>query len=139
MKKLLSLVLLMGALFIAAPPEAKAHVVDKVSKTEIYQEINAYRAEHGLPALEISNALERSAEVYAFKLDKFYGGELRHDQAWLNRKRKLSSELLAYSDHPVTAWKKSYRHNNLLLSKRFTAMGIGVNKGGGYVLRVMDR
>jgi len=54
MKKFISLFLLMGALLIAIPPEVKAQVVDQTSKTEIYQEINAYRVQHGLQALEIS-------------------------------------------------------------------------------------
>lgn len=139
MKKLFSIVLLLTAFVVAIPPEAKALPVEKKSKTEIYQEINQYRAEHGLPAMEISRSLERSADTYAFKLHTFYSDQLKHDQAWVNRQRYLRSELLAYAEDPFIAWTKSYRHNNLLLSKRFTSMGLGINKAGGYVLRVMDR
>jgi uncharacterized protein YkwD len=139
MKKFISLFLLMGALLIAIPPDAKAYAVEKKSKSEVYQEINQYRAEHGLQALEISKSLERSADVYAFKLHSVYSDQLRHDQAWVNRHKYLRSELLAYADDPFIAWTKSYRHNNLLLSTRFSSMGLGINKAGGYVLRVMDR
>lgn len=135
MKKLVTFILLLGAMLIIAPPEAKS----EKSKAEVYQEINQYRAEHGLPALEVSKSLERCADVYAFKLHSIYSDQLRHDQAWVNSQKRLRSELLAYADDPITAWTKSYRHNNLLLSTRFTSMGLGTNKAGGYVLRVMDR
>jgi uncharacterized protein YkwD len=139
MKKLFGL-LLFGLLltFVLPKPDAQAKT-DNPTKVEIYSMINAYRAEHGLPALEVSRSLERSADTYAFKLHTFYSDKLRHDNAWVNRQKRQTSELLAYAEDPVGAWRKSFRHNNILLSKRFTSMGLGTNKAGGYVLRVMDR
>lgn len=140
MKKIVSIFILMIGLFIVSPPEIKAQAVDQVSKTEIYLEINEYRAAHGLQPLEISPALERSSEVYAFKLNTIYGKPLRHSELWANRQRKQGAELLAYGNgEPVGAWQKSYRHNNLLLSTRFNSMGLGVNNSGGYVLRMLKR
>jgi uncharacterized protein YkwD len=109
--------------------------LQKSSREEVYLEINQYRKENGLPELKVSKSLERSAKVYAFKLHAFYSDNLRHKKDWFIQ-NKRSYELLAYGHDPVNGWKKSYAHNRILLSKRFTHMGLGLNNAGGYVLRI---
>lgn len=133
----MSLFLLMGALLIAIPPEAKSQFLEKTSKTEVYASVNQYRADNGLPALQVSPALERSAEVYAFKLNVFYSDPLRHDAAWINRQEFRCAELLGEAYKPIDQWKRSATHNAVLLAKGFTHIGVG-KSGGGYVLRVMQ-
>lgn len=131
------IILLFGMLaFLQAVPDVQAQFIDATPKTELYAEINAYRADHGLPALEVSESLEQSSALYAFKLHVLYGGERRHDLAWINRnKRKGVAELIGNSYKPMDWWKRSYTHNSVLLAKGFTKMGLAKYEGN-YVLRV---
>lgn len=130
MKKLLIFALLL------IPLIGNSQFVEKTSKQEVYQEVNSFRAEHGLPALQVSEKLENSSAIYAFKLHTFYSGENRHDQAWLNRQRFRAGELIGSSFNPVDQWRMSAAHKSLLLSKGYTHVGCA-KVGGNYVLRLM--
>lgn len=129
MKKLLIIALLL------IPLIGSSQFVEKTSKSDVYQEINSFRSEHGLPALQVSEKLENSSAIYAFKLHTFYSGENRHS-AWANHQRFRSAELLGSSFNPVDQWKRSAEHKRILLSKGYSHVGCA-KVGGSYVLRLM--
>lgn len=135
MKKFIGILLLIGfATFLV--PDVKAQVLKETTNTEVYQEINAFRAEHNLPPLEISKSLERSSSVYAFKVNTLRAGKFKHAEAWANRQKQPCAELLGTNYKPYDFWKKSYTHRSILLAKGFTAMGAG-KSGGRYVIRFL--
>lgn len=130
----------MKKLFLIAilliPLIGTSQFVDKTSREEVYQEVNAFRAEHGLPALQVSERLENSSAVYALKLHVFYSDANRHDVNWINRQRFRVAELLGSSFKPVDQWKNSTQHKNGLLATQYNYMGCA-KVGGSYVLRLM--
>lgn len=110
-------------------------VADKTTSTEVYAEINAYRAEHGLPALQVSETLEMSASVFAFNLN--LTGKERHAKLWFAAHNRLCAEVIGGIYDPVDRWKKSSVHNRILLSKGFSHMGTGTSGGHRVVRFVM--
>ena len=90
--------------------------------------INTERAEHGLPALQVSSDLTRSADAFAHRLVR--RGQFRHERRIRVQRGRYShvGEALALGHGPrsaVKAWMASPPHRRLLLSPKFRLAGAG--------------
>ena len=90
--------------------------------------VNAERAEHGLPALQVSKDLSRSADAFAHRLTG--RGQFRHERRIRVQRGRYShvGETLALNldvAGAVRAWMASPPHRQLLLSPKFRLAGAG--------------
>jgi uncharacterized protein YkwD len=90
--------------------------------------VNTERAEHGLPALQASNDLTRSADAFAHRLAR--RGQFRHERRIRVQRGRYShvGETLALNldvAGAVRAWMASPPHRKLLLSRKFKLAGAG--------------
>jgi uncharacterized protein YkwD len=90
--------------------------------------VNTERAEHGLPALQVSPGLTRSADAFAHRLMR--RGQFRHERRIRVQRARYShvGEALAFNldvAGAVRAWMASPPHRGLLLSRKFKFAGAG--------------
>ena len=89
--------------------------------------INTERAEHGLPALQLSQDLTRSADAFAHRLVR--RGQFRHDAASASnaalQPRRRGARARPRPRSAVKAWMASPPHRRLLLSPKFRLAGAG--------------
>lgn len=98
------------------------------SPARYYHRINEIRSEHRLKPLMVSRELELKATRWLDKMHvKFY--DLHHDPY------AKEAELLTNSSDPVTAWMRSKKHREILLSKKYKKIGI-VNVEGDWCARL---
>jgi uncharacterized protein YkwD len=98
--------------------------------------VNTERAEHGLPALQLSQNLTGSADAFAHRLMR--RGQFRHERRIRVQRARYShvGETLALdlgADRgpvaTVKAWMASPPHRRLVLSRKFRLAGAGQAKG----------
>jgi uncharacterized protein YkwD len=124
--------------WIATACAALTAVPGAMAATEaerMLDEVNQLRARHGLPALQASKRLSRSAERYAawgMRADYFgHVDRIRAGAGWSS----LGEALAIHRGHrpkvsaTVRKWARSPTHAALLLSPAFRAAGAGVSKG----------
>jgi uncharacterized protein YkwD len=123
--------LVAGALTLpAAVPAAASSAGSKAAAS-----INSIRAKHGLRPLRVSPSLQRSSRHYAAWM-------LRHDyfghqsRISVSRRFRRAGETLAMhyggsvsARWAVRAWMHSAPHRRILLSGRFTWIGVGAVRG----------
>jgi uncharacterized protein YkwD len=91
--------------------------------------VNTERAEHGLPALQLSENLTNSADAFAHRLMR--RGQFRHERRIRVQRARYShvGEALALGTGgpaaTVQAWMDSPPHRRLLLSRKFKLAGAG--------------
>ena len=95
--------------------------------------VNAERAEHGLPALKLSEHLTRSADAFAQRLMR--RGQFRHERRIRVQRARYNhvGEVLALDTGgpaaTVKAWLASPPHRRLVLSRSFRLAGAGSARG----------
>jgi uncharacterized protein YkwD len=124
--------------WIATACAALAAVPGAMAATDaerMLEEVNELRAWHGLPALEVSNRLSRSAERYAaweMRTDYFgHADRIRAGTGWSS----LGEALAIHRGHrpkvsrTLRNWARSPIHAALLLSPAFREAGAGMSRG----------
>jgi uncharacterized protein YkwD len=98
--------------------------------------VNTERAEHGLPALQLSQDLTRSADAFAHRLMR--RGQFRHERRIRVQRARYShvGETLALDlgadlgpVATVKAWMASPPHRRLILHRKFRLAGGGTAHG----------
>jgi uncharacterized protein YkwD len=115
---------------VAVPGAAAASDAERM-----LDEVNRLRAWHGLPALEASKRLSRSAARYAaWEMKNDYFGHADHIRAgagWSS----LGEALAIHRGHrpkvsaTLRTWMRSATHAALLLSPSFRQVGAGLSRG----------
>ena len=113
-------------------------------EAELVGLINAYRAEHGLPALRLQDNLSASAEhrVQAMAARNAFGhdvggtfADLLTDHGYLWRGGRWSGEDIAAGNATAAEtfqqWVDSPRHNAVLLDPRYRDIGVGYTRRAG--------
>jgi uncharacterized protein YkwD len=117
------------ALLVPAPAVASP------AEQEAIDSLNGVRHAHGLPALRISGALNRSSGRYARRMLRTdYFGHAQHIQVAAGF--RSAGETLAWHSgrHPqprktIRRWMASPTHRAILLSRSFRWVGIGLARG----------
>ncbi len=135
-------ILLLGIVFCFFNLEVFSNDIDLVSL------INQYRTEQGLSSLIVEDALNRTAEKYAFELIRV--GRLSHSDLdghrVLNRYGESggtstdAGEILGTSSDIsliIDAWKDSPTHNQLLLGEKWLRIGVYIAESDGNKVAVV--
>lgn len=139
-----SFAVLTSSLFFTGVREAQAAPKPSSSRThQMLNEINAFRAEHGLPALTFKNPLISVAKDYAVVMAKM--DKLGHSVDGTKAGQRLDAGGYKYSRYfenvasnkghadaaaqAVKSWKESTSgHREAMLSREVTEVGIGISK-----------
>ena len=101
----------------------------------MFKKVNQIRRAHGLARLRPSFSLFRSARHYARRMIRsdYFGHQARIRVA---RRFRLAGETLAWHSgwrlsprQTVWQWMRSPSHRAVLLSSRFTRLGVGQSRG----------
>jgi uncharacterized protein YkwD len=101
----------------------------------VRQEINDFRADHGLPGLRASPSLDRSSVRFARSMmarDQFGHADQINASQIFSRLGELLQFRYGWQTRPrlaVRSWKHSPSHTRLLLSRSFDYAGGGRSKG----------
>jgi uncharacterized protein YkwD len=118
---------------LALPPPAPAAAASPGEK--LTAALNKARAKRGVPALRVSPSLRRSARRYARLMLRrdFFGHQ---SQISASRRFRRLGETLALHSGWRPRWRLTYRlwmrsapHRRILLSRRFTWIGVGSARG----------
>lgn len=126
-----------------APTVLSAQTTEVISTSEILAQVNAKRAEEGIPPLALNPVLNGSAQVIsAHHVEHAYAGHAspNGEEAFFSVKAagyKYAEigENLAYMNDGasasavIQAWMGSEAHKNTLLSRDFLEAGVGVTYG----------
>ncbi|MEO9175403.1 MAG: CAP domain-containing protein [Gaiellales bacterium] len=140
--------LLLGALsltlVVAAPSEASIKAgADQTIEQGMISLVNAYRAQHGLPALKANPALMRAARFHSHDMadngyfdhtspdgEQFFQRLTRFGFHWLSAGEAIgeASGLTSPTDaasSAFTMWRESPPHNKIMLTGSYRSVGIG--------------
>ncbi len=137
------MILATSLVLLTAVPAAPAHAIDRAATTTIRHRIeyliNRTRASHGLPRLRVSEYVTGTSTTHARSMAR--RGRLYHDSAlryeiprgstaWAENIARSTATNAARNVHHMFMGSSMHRSN--LLNPRYTHMGIGVAKRGGY-------
>jgi uncharacterized protein YkwD len=123
-------VCLLAAGVLALPPSASGSAADTAVDS-----INHARAKRGLRALRVSPSLKRSSRRYAsWMLKHDYFGHQSRITASGSFRRLGETLAMRYGGSvsarwAVRAWMRSAAHRRILMSSRFTWIGVGAVRG----------
>lgn len=94
----------------------------QMSKNQFYDSLNHIRLVQGLPALRSSAVLEIKASNW---LDFLH----RHDLGMVHDNETMDGEVLTNAYDYLAWWMESPAHRRVLMSRRFTKIGISFKNG----------
>ena len=114
--------------------------IEALNKNSLYADINIYRSLNGLPKLEINNLLEESSDVKVKDMieRKYWAHYLvsKQEDLWdlfiesgydYSHAGENLAKGFGTSEGVLKGWKESPIHNRLLLSPKYTDIGITIS------------
>ncbi len=123
MKIILAYLLFLALFFIALISYSQP-----MTRKQFYDSLNHIRQEHGLPALRSSMLLESKAANWLEFLD-------RYDLGMVHDNDTMDGEVLTNAYDYLAWWMYSPSHRRVLLSRRFTKIGLA-SRGGELCARL---
>ncbi len=125
---------------VALPAPAPADAPSGVMQTQLFERINAIRAERGLPALKYNLKLEAASQAHVVDMQSHNlrshsgsNGSMYYDRI-INAGYTMASrwgaanETIGWGnnlDRQINWWMNSTVHRNIMLSSNYTEIGIG--------------